>query len=123
VNHRFRLKRSADFKRVRRFGKSFAHPLVVLIALPNEQEQSRFGIAAGRSVGNAVDRNRAKRILRAALQPLIPSIQTGWDIILLARRPLAGMKCQDAQSALTMLLKRARLIRESKGDDGKRHIC
>jgi ribonuclease P protein component len=116
VDHRFRLKGSADFKRVRRLGKSFAHPLIVLIALPNEQEQSRFGIAAGRSVGNAVDRNRAKRILRAALQPLLSSIKPGWDIILLARRPLAGMKSQDAQSALNLLLKRARLIRESHAD-------
>ena len=110
MNRRFRLASSADFKRVRRFGKSFAHPLVVLIALRNELEQSRFGVAAGRSVGNAVERNRAKRLVRAALQPLIPSIKPGWDIVCLARHPLPSVKCQDVQTALTALLKRAHLI-------------
>jgi len=67
-------------------------------------------VAAGRSVGKAVDRNRAKRLLRAAIQPLIPSIQPGWDLILLARKPLARVKCQEAQIALMALLKRARLM-------------
>lgn len=98
---------------MRRFGKSFAHPLVVLIALPNDLSQSRFAIAAGRSVGNAVERNRAKRLLRAALFPLIPSIQAGWDVILIGRRPLAGSHCQETQSALTALLKRAHLLNRS----------
>jgi ribonuclease P protein component len=109
VNRNFRLASSADFKRVRRFGKSFAHPLVVLIALPNQLEQSRFAVAAGRSVGNAVERNRAKRLIRAALQTLIPSIKPGWDIVCLARHPLPKVKCQEVQSALTYLLKRAHL--------------
>jgi ribonuclease P protein component len=110
VNRKFRLASSADFKRVRRYGKSFAHPLVVLIALPNDLELTRFAVAAGRSVGNAVDRNRAKRLIRAALHPLIPSIKPGWDIVCIARRPLPGVKCQDVQSALTGLLQRAHLI-------------
>ncbi len=123
MKRRFRLTKSADYKRVRRFGKSFAHPLVVLVALPDERlqngtrqdedETSRFAVSAGRSVGNAVERNRAKRLLRAAIQPLIPSILPGWDILLIARRPLANVKCQDAQKALTNLLKRAHLLKES----------
>lgn len=110
MNPRFRLVRSADFKRVRRFGKSFAHPLVVLIVLPNELDRTRIAVAASRSVGKAVDRNRAKRLLRAAAQPLIPSIQIGWDMILLARKPLIQMKCQETQTALITLLKRAHLL-------------
>jgi ribonuclease P protein component len=119
VKRRFRLTKSADYKRVRRFGKSFAHPLAVLVVLPVEKRQeevrlSRFAVSAGRSVGNAVERNRAKRLLRAAIQPLIPSILPGWDILLIARRPLARVKCQDAQKALIVLLKRANLLKESQ---------
>jgi ribonuclease P protein component len=113
VNRRFRLTKSADFKRVRHLGKSFAHPLVVLIAHPNELESSRIGIAAGRTLGGAVQRNRAKRILRAAIRPLITQIPPGWDILLIARLPLLEVKSHEVQKSLVVLLNRAHLLQES----------
>lgn len=116
VKRRFRLTKSTDFKRVRRMGKSYAHPLIVLIAHPNEHEHSRFAVAAGRSLGNAVQRNRAKRRLREAIRPLIPLIAPGWDVLVLARRPLLGATFQQCQDALADLLKRARLLKYPHGD-------
>jgi ribonuclease P protein component len=112
VNHRFRLTRSTNFERVRRHGKSYAHPLIVLIALPNQAENSRFGVAAGRSVGNAVRRNRAKRLLRSALQQYLPAIQPGWDVVLIARQRIAGATFQQTVTALAALLDRANLLLE-----------
>lgn len=82
----------------------------MLIALLNGLETSRFGIAAGRSVGNAVQRNRAKRLLREALRPLIAAVPPGWDIILIARAPITQTGCQETQEAILALLKRARLL-------------
>lgn len=96
--------------RVRRFGKSHAHPLLVLVALPNETESTHFAVSAGRSVGNAVRRNRAKRLIRAALHTLVSSVAPGWDIILIARKPLASATFTQTQAALQQLLERSRLI-------------
>jgi ribonuclease P protein component len=110
VKPRFRLTSSNDFKRVRRFGKSYAHPLVVLVALPNELAVTRFGVAAGRSLGGAVKRNRAKRRLRAAVQPLLDQTITGWDVILIARQPLLEAPFQDICAALETLLGKANLL-------------
>lgn len=112
MNRRFRLTRSTHFERVRRFGKSYAHPLIVLIALPNQAENTRFGVAAGRSVGNAVRRNRAKRLLRNALQRYLPVIKPGWDVVLIARRTMAGATFDQTVTALAVLLGRARLLQE-----------
>ncbi len=50
------------------------------------------GVAAGRSVGSAVERNRAKRRLRACMDGLLPRLTPGWDIILLARKPIVSAK-------------------------------
>lgn len=98
--------------RVRRLGKSYAHPLLVLIALPNDLECSRFGIAAGRAVGKAVQRNRAKRLIREAVRPFTPLISPGWDIVFLARASLAEASLDSTQQALRDLLSRAHLLKD-----------
>ena len=106
----FRLTRSIDFKRVRRFGKSYAHPLVVLYTTASGEPQSRVGVSAGRWVGGAVDRNRAKRLLREAVRLLNSQILPGNDLLLIARAPLTGANLSDTQAALLAVLQRARLI-------------
>lgn len=97
---------------MRRFGKTYAHPLIVLVALPSQADNSRFGIVAGKTLGKAVQRNRAKRLLRAALQPSLPAIKPGWDILLIARRRMVGATYEQTQAALTQLLHRSHLLQE-----------
>jgi len=110
VKRRFRLTRSEDFKRVRRFGKSYTHPLVVLFVSPSERPSTRVGVAAGRTVGGAVQRNRAKRLLRAAMQSLLPEILPRTDLLLIARAPLSAASFQQTREALFTLLRRAGLL-------------
>ena len=109
MQRKFRLTRSTDFKRVRRKGKSYAHPLLVLIAIENNLSITRVGVAAGKSVGNAVKRSRAKRLVRAAARDLYPEIATGHDLVLIARSPIIQVKMQEVRSALEQLLQRANL--------------
>lgn len=110
MKHRFRLTRSIDFKRVRNQGKSFAHPLVVLVKLPSLEAHPRIGISTSRSVGNAVQRNRAKRLLRESIRPLLPRISPGWDLVFIARSRLVTTTFQDVQIAVDSLLQRADLM-------------
>jgi len=112
VQRRFRLSRSEDFKRVRRTGKSYAHPLVVLVVqqASDSKKQIRVGVAAGKTTGTAVHRNRAKRLLREAMRPLLASIASGWDLILIARPALVTSTLTDTRSALTNVLTRAKLL-------------
>ena len=105
--------------RVRRFGKSYAHPLLVLVAQPSELNQSRLGVSASRSLGNAVKRNRAKRRLRAALQPHLPGILPGWDAILIARQPILDAEFSILNKAVASLLLKAGMTR-GVNDAGER---
>ena len=113
MKRKFRLTRSSDIERVRRLGRSYPHPLVVLIAAPNQLDQVRVGVAAGRSVGTAVIRNRAKRLLREAARPLIPHLKPGWLILLLARNPLAEASFSETSTALRTLLRQAHLFNDN----------
>ncbi len=115
VERRLRLTRSADFQRVRRIGKTFPHPLIVLVAAPNDLQTTRFAVVASRTLGISVKRNRAKRLIRAVLQELIPSIEPGWDLIIIARRPLSDSSFEKTQKALKNVLNRAQLLKARHG--------
>lgn len=116
MQRRFRLTRSTDFKRVRNYGKSFAHPLLVLISLASEEEGLRVGVTAGRAVGGAVQRNRAKRLLREVIRPEIPSLLSGRDLVLIARQALLQAEFSEIQKAVKGLLRRASLYHSDSSE-------
>ena len=103
-----RLTSATEFRRVRRTGKSYAHPLVLLIASPSDQAYSRYGVSASRAVGGAVKRNRAKRRMRAALREF--ELSSGWDLILVARSGLDDAPWPDVVNAISGLLEKAGAI-------------
>ena len=109
----FRLTRSTDFKRVRRSGKSYTHPLVVLYVTKSDQLGVRVGVSAGLAVGNAVKRNRAKRLLRAAMNGFLEQTSSGSDLLLIARSPLPAADLLETRAALSVLLKRAGLLTQT----------
>ena len=78
--------------------------------MPNGLDRTRVGFAAGRSIGNAVKRNRAKRVLREAMRPLMDNINTGQDIVLLARAKLLTSQSKDIEAALSQVIKRSGLV-------------
>jgi ribonuclease P protein component len=69
-------------------GRSWAGREIIARTLPNKLNSSRFGFVVSRRVGNAVVRNRIKRLLRE-ISRQIP-VQPGWDIVLIARGPAAA---------------------------------
>jgi ribonuclease P protein component len=99
-----------DVQRAYDEGRSWAHPLLVLVIRPNDVGFSRVGVTASRNVGNAVERNRAKRLLREAARHLYPMFESqGWDIMLIARPKLIKSQEMAVEEALASLLERAGL--------------
>ena len=116
MKRRFRLKSSKDIKFIRQAGKSFSNPLVVLITLPNQSSRNAIGIIASKRVGGAVQRNRCKRLMRAAVLSHIDLVELGNDILFIARKQLLHAKYGDIESAIKTLLSRGRLIKDRLDD-------
>lgn len=110
MNRRHRLTKRTDFRRVRREGRSYAHPLAILIVAPNDIARTRFGFIAGKRVGNAVKRNRSKRRLREVIRKHLPQISPGWDVLLIARPSTADAEWQTLTQAVEDLLRGADVL-------------
>ncbi|MEM8857492.1 MAG: ribonuclease P protein component [Chloroflexota bacterium] len=104
-----RLRLATDFNRLRKNGNKFVHPLVVLVYIANQQNDSRFAFPASRKVGGAVQRNRARRLLREAVRYHLEDIKPGIDCILIARSKTTQANLNEVVNALDQLLKRADL--------------
>ena len=116
---RHRLKHSAEIRRVYRQGQRRHHPLLILYAARAATgaaaQPSRFAISISRRVGNAVVRNRGKRLVREAIRAHLEAIEPGWDCLFVARSGLAGAAYAEVEAAVCRLLDQAALLTPGAG--------
>src|SRR5262245_25848926 len=107
---RRRLSRSGEFDRVYRDGSSNATRFLVLYAFPRKDEEQRdvrLGVSASRKIGNAVDRNRAKRALREAFWSLADRLPERHDFVLVARPDLSELLEREGTAGVTASIEEA----------------
>lgn len=110
------LNQNKDFKRLYGRGKSAVGPLLVTYALPNRIGECRVGITASKKIGNAVTRNRARRVIRAAYTELLPFADKGYDIVFVARGRTAAKKSTDISRVMSEQLSLLGIISSRVGD-------
>jgi len=88
---RQRLRTRAEFDRVFRGGMRLDGALFALLAAPNGSEVDRLGLVVSRRVGNAVVRNRARRLLRDSFRRLQRGAP-GLDIVILVKAALPARR-------------------------------
>ena len=81
---------------------------------------SRFAVSASRRVGPAVSRNRAKRLLRAAVHSNLTEIESGWDCLFIARQRTPHASYGEVETAVKQLLSRAHILIHTPISDGSR---
>ncbi len=86
------LNRNRDFKRVYSRGRYAASSYLVTYVLKNRLKFNRIGITTSKKLGNAVKRNRSRRIIKAAYMSVKDSLKYGYDIVFVARNETPNVK-------------------------------
>ena len=81
-----------DFLTLYKKGKYSVSKYSVIYVRPNGRPYNRLGITAGKKVGNAVCRNRAKRLIRLAYREAEAELPVGMDIVIVARSLICNIK-------------------------------
>ncbi len=89
------MKDNKDFLCAYKKGKYSSSKYSVIYVRPNGRPFNRLGITAGKKVGNAVCRNRAKRLIRFAYRESEINIPVGIDIVIVARSLLSEIRSQE----------------------------
>jgi ribonuclease P protein component len=104
------LKASADFQRIAKAGRRWTGSAFIMQALKTEDKESpfRIGFTVSRRVGNAVQRNRAKRRLREMVRLFLKTQQPlGHDMVLIAKTAAGSMDftamCAEFQKGVAAL--------------------
>ncbi|WP_449538285.1 ribonuclease P protein component [Ferdinandcohnia sp. Marseille-Q9671] len=108
----YRIKKNQDFQTAFKSGKSSANRQFVVYVYQNEgQEHFRIGLSVSKKIGNAVTRNRIKRLIRQFFLEH-KSLVKDKDYVIIARKPVAQMSYEEVQKSLLHVLKLAKVLKK-----------
>lgn len=104
--HTTTLTMNKEFRRAYYRGRAFTTPVVVVYAIKNHKGINRIGLTATKKIGKAVQRNRARRIIREAYRLIEPEFPVGWDFVFVARAKTVYSKPDHIIKAMRLAIAR-----------------
>ena len=105
------LRENKDFRALYSRGRSEVHPALVTYVRKNRCGEPRIGITTGKKLGKAVQRSRARRVIREGFRPLLGQVG-GYDIVFVARTRTTEMKSTQLTPVIEKHLKQLGVIGE-----------
>ena len=106
-----RLRKNKEFRKIYEGGRNYPARSMVLWMLPSEEPAVKAGVVASRRMfRRAVDRNRAKRLLRESLRHVMPELNPGTRLVMIARRGILNTPPDEIAKDLRWLLRRAGVL-------------
>ena len=113
------IRRNSEFGRVYARGKSYVNPGLVMYVLKTRSKKTRVGLTATKKIGHAVQRNRARRVMKAAIDEHLDYNIGGYDLIFVARGMTPRLKSWQLSSVVAKLFAQAGLPDKAKQPGAK----
>jgi ribonuclease P protein component len=111
------LRKNREFQRAYSRGKFYVSPVLVSYVVRNRKKILRIGITTSKKTGNAVRRNRSRRVIREAFRPLAAKIMPGYDLVFVARAKTPFVKSGEISRIMKYQLKNAGVLSGSTQKD------
>ena len=106
------IKKNNEFKKVYKKGKSIVGRYIVVYVLNNHLKINRIGITVSKKLGNAVKRNRARRVMKEAYRLNQQMFKLGYDIIIVGRSRSVTAKMYEVEDCLQKIMSKHNLMKE-----------
>ena len=113
------LRNQRDFARIYKQGKSKGGRFTVILYRKNGLDITRTAFVSSRKVGNSVERNRSRRLMRESYRALAPMVRSGYDIIFVARNTINGRGEAEVEKSIRKALADCGLLEDSRKDNEK----
>lgn len=111
LKKQYRIRHNADFRRIYRQSKSISTKYLVLYPRKVKGEGIRVGFSVSKKVGKAHIRNYYKRRLSEIIRRNFDKIQTGYDLVFVARTPIVELTYGELEKNVVFLLKKSGVLK------------
>lgn len=107
----YRIKKEKEFQKIIYHKDSYANRNFVVYIFPSEENSHfRVGLSVGKKIGNAVARNKVKRLMRTSLYDLKDLIKPNYNIVLIARPKVVDLSLDEVKNNIEHVFKLANII-------------
>ena len=112
---KFILRKKIEFNKVYSKGRSYTNHAIVIHVMKSDNASGKVGFAVGKKIGNAVVRNRIKRLLRESYRICRHEIKPNVSMVLIARKPLINAKCDEVIKAFKDVCNKSKILKRNGG--------
>ena len=107
------IKSNSDFRRLYNRGKAVTDPALVIYYTKNRAGICRIGITTSKKIGNAVERNRSRRVIKEAFRKVCPQLDPCYDIVLVARSKTKYLKSTRIEEVMLKTFEKEGMLKRS----------
>ena len=116
MKKQYRVKKSKEIELILKEKNFKSNPFMTIYKKKTETGHFRYAISVGKKIGNAVERNRCKRLITAVIDNLNINLESSYDIFIIARPKIKELSYSELYKQIEYLFKKHKLLKGEKDE-------
>ena len=116
MKKQYRVKKSKEIELILKEKNFKSNPFMTIYKKKTETGHFRYAISVGKKIGNAVERNRCKRLITAVIDNLNINLESSYDSFIIARPKIKELSYSELYKQIEYLFKKHKLLKGEKDE-------